>query len=216
MDQTRIVKLASERDEELAQRLDFLLEIDRLKTVMRRSRLVDASRYENTAEHSWHLGLFAMVLQPYAPEGTDPARAVEMLLVHDLVEIDAGDTYIYDTAGRADKQEREQAAATRLFGLLPPEQGRSMAGLWHEYEARETPTARFAYAVDRLQPVLLNAASGGRSWSENGIRHSQPMAVNRPIGDAAPPLWALVEQILTEATDEGVLIDDRVGVGDAD
>ncbi|MEM8925402.1 MAG: HD domain-containing protein [Actinomycetota bacterium] len=215
MDHRRIVELAAGLDGDtdeaatLAARIDFLLEIDRLKTVIRRSLIVDGSRRENTAEHSWHLAMFAIVLAPYAPDGTDLARAVEMLLVHDIVEVDAGDTYIYDEVGAADKAEREEQAAQRLYGLLPGGEGDRLADLWREYEALSTPTARFAHAVDRLQPVLLNAASGGRSWLDNGIRHSQSAGVNVPVGQCSPLLGRLVEAVLGDGADAGLLIDDR-------
>ncbi|MEM7273407.1 MAG: HD domain-containing protein [Actinomycetota bacterium] len=205
----RIVALAGSIDDELSARIEFLLEIDRLKTVLRRSRIVDGSRYENTAEHSWHLAMTALVLAPHADRDVDLVRAVEILLVHDIVEVDAGDTYIYDDAGRIDKEQREQAAAERLFGLLPVAEGARLRALWDEYEDRSTPTARFAYAVDRLQPLLLNAGSGGVSWAEHGIRHSQAAAVNQPIGDAAPDLWALADRILAAGADAGALVDDR-------
>lgn len=210
MDPRRITALADETGgEELAGRIEFLLEIDKLKSVLRRSLLVDGSRYENTAEHSWHLAMATMVLAPYAPEGADITRAMEILLVHDLVEIDAGDTYIYDEAGRADKEARERAAADRIFNLLPADQARRIDELWQEYEARQTPTARFAYAIDRLQPLLLNAGSNGTSWREHGIRHSQAAGVNRPIGDALPLAWELARTLLDHCADEGHLADDR-------
>lgn len=211
MDADRIIELAhAVEGDDLAGRIEFLLEIDKLKTVLRRSRLVDGSRYENTAEHSWHLAMAAMVLAPHAEPEVDIIRAMEILLVHDLVEIDAGDTYIYDSAGRADKAERERLAAERIFALLPPAQAERIDELWQEYEHRATPTARFAYAIDRLQPVLLNAGSGGVSWQEHGIRHSQAYAVNGPIADASAPLWALAESLLGASADDGCLIDDRV------
>ena len=211
MDQRTIVAMAAADDPDLAGRLDFLLEIDKLKSVMRRSRLVDNSRYENTAEHSWHLAMAVLVLAPHAGEGVDIGRAIEILLVHDLVEIDAGDTYIYDDDGRLDKHEREQAAAQRIFNLLPDDQAAHIADLWGEYETRATPTARFAYAIDRLQPVLLNAGSDGASWRTHGIRHSQAAAVNAPIVDGSPALWRLVEAILDRCAAEGALGDDRAG-----
>jgi putative hydrolase of HD superfamily len=209
MDHRRVVELAAAVDADLAARIDFLMEIDKLKSVERRSLLVDGSRYENTAEHSWHLAMAALILAPYAGDGVDVVRAVEILLVHDLVEIDADDTYIYDEAGRADKAERERAAADRIFGLLPPAQARRVDELWREYEDRATPTARFAYALDRMQPLLLNGGSNGESWRRNGIRHSQAFAVNRPIEDASPTLWALAHSLLDGCADEGCLADDR-------
>jgi putative hydrolase of HD superfamily len=210
MNQERIVELAADLDGNLAARIDFLLEIDKLKGVLRRSRLVDGSRYENTAEHSWHLAMAAMILAPHAGPGVDIIRAIEILLIHDLVEIDAGDIYIYDDAARADKERLEQAAAERIFGLLPVDQAERVAELWDEYERRETPTAVFAYAVDRLQPLLLNSGSGGVSWHEHGIRHSQATNVNSPIGSASSELWQLATKLLAEAADHGVLVDDRI------
>ncbi len=209
MDQPRIVDLAGGVDPggDLARRIDFLLEIDQLKTVMRRSRLVDGSRYENTAEHSWHLAMAALVLGPYAGPEVDVVRAVEILLVHDIVEIDAGDTYVYDDTG--DKAEREERAARRLFNLLPADQAGHIDELWREYEARSSPTARFAYAIDRLQPLLLNAGSGGMSWQHHGIRHSQATAVNGAIIDGSATLWELASELLAACADEGCLIDDR-------
>ena len=210
MDPHRITELArAAGGDDLASRIDFLLEIDKLKSVDRRSLLVDGSRVENTAEHSWHLAMAVMVLAPHAPEGVDVIRTMEILLVHDLVEIDAGDTYIYDDAGRLDKQDRERAAADRIFGLLPPDQAARVDELWQEYEARETPTARFAYAIDRLQPLLLNGGSDGASWRRHGIRHSQAHAVNEPIGQASPELWAMARSLLDACASEGSLGDDR-------
>ena len=209
MNQERIVELAADVDEDLAGRINFLLEIDKLKGVLRRSRIVDGSRYENTAEHSWHLAMAAMVLAPHAGPEVDITRAVEILLVHDLVEIDAGDTYIYDTEARAAKEQLEQAAAERIFNLLPADQAAHITELWDEYERRETPTAVFAYAVDRLQPVLLNAGAGGVSWQEHGIRHSQAEGINSPIGTASSELWQLATSLLGEGADRGVLVDDR-------
>ncbi len=210
MDQRQITDLAATIDPDLARRLDFLMEIDQLKSVLRRSLLIDGSRRENTAEHSWHLAMAAIVLAPHAGVDVDVMRAIEIVLVHDLVEIDAGDTYIYDTAGAADKAEREERAAERLFALLPPDQAAHIDGLWREYEDRATPTARFAYAIDRLQPVLLNAGSNGRSWQEHGIAHSQAAAMNAPIQEAVPPLWQLVSAVLQGCAEEGLLVDDRL------
>lgn len=209
MDQARIVELGADVDPDLGRRLDFLLEIDKLKSVLRRSVLVDGSRRENTAEHSWHLAMTVLVLAPHADDDVDIVRAIEILLVHDLVEIDAGDTYIYDDAAAADKEERENRAAKRIFGLLPPDQGAHLDALWREYEERTTPTARFAYAVDRLQPLLLNAGANGVSWQDHGIAHSQTMTVNGPIEAASVPLWEAASRILGACADEGLLHDDR-------
>ncbi len=200
-----MVALARSVDPDLGDRISFLLEVDGLKNVIRRSRIVDRSRLENTAEHSWHLALVALVLAPHAGPGVDLTRALAMVVIHDLVEIDAGDTFAYDTAGHADKAEREAAAADRIFGLLPVDEGLDLRALWDEYEARETPTARFAYACDRLQPMLLNAATGGLSWQEHGIQQSQVRAYNQPIELDSDTLWALADRIITGAVDAEVL-----------
>ncbi|MEM7337658.1 MAG: HD domain-containing protein [Actinomycetota bacterium] len=209
MDHRQLVSLAEALDADLGARIDFLLEIDKLKTVIRRSRIMDGSRYENTAEHSWHLAMAVMILAPHANEDIDVVRAMELLLVHDLVEIDAGDTYVYDDDGNSHKQAREQAAADRIFNLLPADQAAYIAELWDEYERADTPTARFAYAIDRMQPVLLNAGSGGSSWVENGIRHSQALGVNAPVSGGSDLLWRYVQSILGAGADAGLLGDDR-------
>lgn len=206
--------MATDRAVDLGRRLDFLLEIDKLKAIVRRNRLVDGSRYENTAEHSWHLAVAAMILAPDAGPEVDVLRAMEILLVHDIVEIDADDTYTYDTEAQRHKQALETAAAERVFGLLPEVQALRLRSLWDEYEARETPTARFAYALDRLQPLLLNAASDGASWRENGITHSQTAAVNGPIVDGSPLWWDVAQDVLGRAADNGILGDDRPEVRD--
>ncbi len=214
--QERIVEIAAGLDQDLAARLDFIVEIDKLKGVLRRNRLVDGSRYENTAEHSWHLAMAALILAPDAGPAVDVGRAIQILLVHDLVEIDAGDTYIYDPEAAAHKEELERKAAARIFNLLPADQAELVAELWDEYERRDTPTAAFAYAVDRLQPLLLNFGSGGLSWQEHGIRHSQATAVNSPIENASPALWAFAAALLAEAAERGALIDDRADTDRAD
>ncbi|MDQ6774282.1 MAG: HD domain-containing protein [Candidatus Dormibacteraeota bacterium] len=187
----------------LQQQLSFLAAADGLKTVERRSRLADDSRLENSAEHSWHVALYALVLAEYALERVDAGRVVKMLLVHDLVEVEAGDTYVYDPAGLATKLEREQAAATRIFGLLPEAQGADLRSLWEEFEARATPDARFANAMDRLSPVLLNRTNQGRSWRSHGVVAEQVRAVNSVVGDAAPQLGDVVRAVIDEAVREG-------------
>jgi len=191
--------------DDLAARVRFLLELDALKRVHRRSLLVDASRPENSAEHSWHLALFALLLAPHAADAIDVPRVVEMLLVHDVVEIDAGDVLVYDTVAMADKARAEAEAADRIFGLLPGAEGARLRGLWEEYEDRATPEARFAYAVDRLQPVLLNALSGGRTWQDHGVHLGRVLEVNAPIGDAAPELWVFARAVLDGAVADGRL-----------
>lgn len=155
--------------ERLARQLEFILEIDRLKSVFRRSYLLSEERRENSAEHSWHIAVLAMVLAEYANETINIGRVMKLAVVHDIVEIDADDTFCYDEVGMSTKREREHAAATRIFGLLPEDQCDDMRGLWEEYEAMSTPESRFANALDRVMPILHNFCTNGRSWREHGV-----------------------------------------------
>ena len=180
----------------LARQLDFLVEVDRLKGVLRRTTLCDGSRAENSAEHSWHLALAALVLAEHADPGVDALRAVRMLLVHDLVEIDAGDTFAYDAAANEGRADRERIAAARIFGLLPPDQGDALRLLWEEFEAGETAEARFAAAVDRLQPLLANDRSGGGSWRTHGVARDQVLRRMAPIERALPAVWPAVLDVV--------------------
>ena len=184
--------------ERLRRQLEFILEIDRLKSVLRQSYLIDNDRHENSAEHSWHLAVAAMVLAEHAKERIDVSKVIRLVLVHDLVEIDAGDTFIYDDAGNVGKAGREQKAANRLFGVLPEEQGQTFMALWREFEDRQTPDAKFAFALDRLMPILHNVFTQGRSWKEHGIRQEQALAKNRPLEDGSPVLWQAVESLITQ------------------
>ena len=192
--------------ERLARQMEFILEIDKLKQIVRQTSLADGSRRENDAEHSWHLAMMAVLLAEYAAEPEiDLARVVRMLLVHDLVEIDAGDTYHYDEEGSRDKAEREQKAADRIFGLLPADQGAELRGLWEEFEARQTPEARYAAAMDRLQPNLLNLHTEGKIWREHGITSRQVIARNCHMAEGAPELWRYAESRIREAVAKGHL-----------
>ncbi len=193
-------------NERLARQLAFIVEVDRLKTIQRRSILVDGSRVENSAEHSWHLALMALVLAEHATEEVDLLRALRLVLVHDVVEIDAGDTYAYDVEGYLDKSEREMRAAERLFGLLPPDQAAEFRHCWDEFEAGETPTARFANALDRLQPLLLAHHGQGGSWRGKSLRGVQVEVRMAPIGMGLPILWPEVERIIREAVAAGILL----------
>jgi putative hydrolase of HD superfamily len=195
--------VASER--RVSEQLAFLLEADRLKSVLRRTPLADDSRQENSAEHSWHLVLAALVLREHLAEPCDLLAVMEMLAVHDLVEIDAGDTFAYDVNAQADKAEREGAAAERVFGLLPPDQAERLKARWTEFEEQHTIDARFANALDRLQPLLLNAASGGGSWRAHHVTRAQVLARMEPIRETLPGLWPVVERIMQEFTDKGLL-----------
>jgi putative hydrolases of HD superfamily len=185
--------------------LGFLLEADKLKGILRHSRVSFAPRRENDAEHSWHLALTVMVLAEYAPPGLDRLRTLEMVLIHDLVEIDAGDTIAYASdAAKAAQAERERAAAQRLFGLLPADQGPRLHALFDEFEARQTPEARFARALDRVQPILQNVHSHGVTWRENGITPARVRELNGPIiRDASPALWEHIEKLIAQAEADG-------------
>ncbi|MDJ0707896.1 MAG: HD domain-containing protein [Leptolyngbyaceae cyanobacterium MO_188.B28] len=189
----------------LAQQIQFIQEIDQLKQVLRQTLLMDGSRQENSAEHSWHLALMAISLEDYAPEGVDLSKAIKLLLLHDLVEIDAGDTFCYDGAANQDKALREIKAADRIFGLLPPEQGFQLRALWEEFEAQSTSTAKFAAALDRLQPLLHNQQTKGGTWKIHGINRSQVMRRMQPVKTGAPALWPFVLQVIEDCVAAGYL-----------
>jgi 5'-deoxynucleotidase YfbR-like HD superfamily hydrolase len=191
--------------DDLQSALAFFLEADRLKSVERRNHLADGSRRENTAEHSWHLGIAALVLAPFAIEPIDVGTAVSMALIHDIVEIDAGDTFAYDEAdAAATKRAREVAAADRLFGMLPSATGQRFRDLWEEYELGDTAEARFVMAIDRLAPMMLNLAEGATTWREYGISRSRVIARNGPhIEPCLPGAWSAVLAQLDAATAAG-------------
>ena len=180
--------------------VEFVLELDKLKAVTRKNRPIGLARYENSAEHSWQIALLAMSLQPHADPGIDIARVVGMLLVHDIGEIDTGDTMVYVEDGQAERKAAERAAVLRIFGLLPPAQAGPLMALWQEFDDAATPEARFAHAADRAMPVLLNLASDGQSWRENGIDHARVVRrIGPPIRAGCPALWAYLEGRLDEA-----------------
>ncbi|MEA5450972.1 HD domain-containing protein [Leptolyngbya sp. CCNP1308] len=186
-------------NQRLQQQIAFVVEIDRLKQVLRQTVLMDASRRENSAEHSWHLAMMALVLAEYAPAEVDIQRAIHQVLIHDLVEIDAGDTFCYDAAGHDDKAEREQQAADRIFGLLPRAIAQNLRQLWDEFEAQITPTARFAASLDRIQPLLHNWQTGGGTWKQHSISRAQVMQRMAPIEKGAPELWPFVLEVIEES-----------------
>lgn len=189
--------------ERLEQQIRFVVELDRLKSTLRMTRVVGGGRRENSAEHSWHLALMALLLAEYAEAPVDPLRVLKMVLVHDVVEIDAGDTFCYDAHANLDKEERERLAAERLFGLLPAEQGAELRAAWEEFEEGRSPEARFAVALDRLQPLLQNYHNQGGTWREHGVTRGRVLARMQPIRDAAPELWPAVERMVGEACDRG-------------
>jgi putative hydrolase of HD superfamily len=188
--------------------LAFIQEIDRLKSVQRQSVLMDGSRNENAAEHSWHICVFAMLMHEYTGEmRPDLNRVIRMLLIHDIVEVDAGDTFAYDRAGNKDKKQREMEAAERLFGLLPDDQRKEWVALWQEFEAMETPEALFANAADRLLPLLHNYRNNGISWRRNGVVRSQVEKRIAPVRQISPELWRFGMDLLERAVRQGMLED---------
>ncbi len=175
--------------ERIRRQFAFCLEMDKEKMIGRQTYLSDGERKENDAEHAWHMALMALVLGEYANEPIDMLRTVSMLLIHDVVEIDAGDTYAYDEEGKKTQRQRETAAADRLFALLPADQAAYFRELWDEFEAEATPEAKFARTMDNLQPAMLNAASDGRAWKEKDVRLSQILERNKNTADGSAVLW---------------------------
>ena len=173
----------------LEKQMEFCKEIDKEKLIGRQTYLTDGSRKEKDAEHAWHMALMAVVLQEYSNEEIDLLKSMTMMLIHDIVEIDAGDTFAYDEEGKKDQRERELKAAERLFGMLPEDQGAYFRQLWDEFEAMSTPEARFARTLDNIQPTMLNASSGGKGWSEKGVHIDQVMERQSYTGDGSRVLW---------------------------
>ncbi|NOI28062.1 HD domain-containing protein [Vibrio coralliilyticus] len=190
----------------LEQQLALLMELDQLKSVLRRTRVKSADgRLENSAEHSWHVALMAILMEEHANEPVDIARVVKMLLLHDIVEIDAGDTFVYDVAASAVQEEKELAAAQRLFAMLPEEQGKELLELWLEFERAESADAKFGKVLDRIIPMLLNYHNNGQSWQEHGVTREQALTVNRKIEYGSQALWDKAQQVIEEATQKGWL-----------
>ncbi|MCD8396249.1 MAG: HD domain-containing protein [Lachnospiraceae bacterium] len=173
----------------IRQQFAFCLEMDKEKNIGRQTYLADGARKENDAEHAWHMAVMTLILSEYANEEIDVLRTISMLLLHDVVEIDAGDTYAYDEEGKKSQRQRELAAAERLYGLLPPDQAEKMRALWDEFEACETPEAKFARTMDNIQPAMLNAAAGGKAWSEKGVHLNQILERNKNTANGSEILW---------------------------
>jgi putative hydrolases of HD superfamily len=190
----------------LEQQMTFVAEAGLLKGVLRQTMLTRPARRENSAEHSWHLALMALALGDHAPPGTDLGRVTAMLLIHDLVEVDAGDLFVYASAADQARQEAaERAAADRIFGLLPADQAASARALWDEFEERRTPEARFARALDRLQPMLANIQADGGTWREHGITADQVLAKVTLIEDGSPELGRYARDLIERAVNDGIL-----------
>ena len=184
--------------ERMSRQLEFLMEIDKVKTIFRQTWLADGNRKENDAEHSWHLAVAAFLLKEYAAQEADVLKVILMVLIHDLVEIDAGDTYAYDAKGAETKRAREEAAAERIFGILPEDQGLYFRELWEEFERYESADAKYAHLLDNFQPLLLNHESGGLSWREHGVKKSQIYKRNEKIEETSPQVWEKMKEIIDQ------------------
>ena len=194
----------------LEQQFSFFREIDKEKEIFRQTYLADASRKENDAEHAWHMAIMAVLLSEYANGKIDLLKTITMLLIHDIVEIDAGDTYAYDEAAKASQPEREQRAAERIFGLLPTDQAEKLMNLWREFEAQETPEAKFARSLDNIQPMMLNAASDGLAWREHGVKLSQILKRNARTALGSEKLWDYAkDSILRPNIESGNIVPDE-------
>ena len=180
--------------ERLKKQFDFCREIDKEKFIKRQTYLSDGVQKENDAEHAWHMAVMTLLLSEYANEKIDVLKTISMLLIHDLVEIDAGDTYAYDEEGKKTQKAREKLAAERIFGLLPEDQKKKMSSLWEEFEASETPEAKFAHTMDNIQPAMLNNATAGKSWIENQIKLSQVLKRNSYTAEGSKTLWEYSQQ----------------------
>ena len=190
----------------LARQIRFIVEVDKLKEILRQTLVLKSRRHENDAEHSWHLCLMVLVLAEHAnTPGLDVLRVLKMLLIHDIVEIDAGDTFAYDTAGMADQHEREARAADRLFGLLPDDQTAEFRALWDEFEEKQTPESKFATAMDRFQPMLLNCLTEGAAWKMHGVTSDRVIARNQHIADGAADVWTYAATMIKDAVAAGHL-----------
>ncbi|HCH5255525.1 HD domain-containing protein [Vibrio parahaemolyticus] len=190
----------------LEKQLALLIELDKLKSVLRRTRVKSAEgRLENSGEHSWHVALMAVLMEEHANAPVDICRVTKMLLIHDVVEIDAGDTFVYDTAASKDQAEKEIKAAERLFGMLPTDQGQELLALWQEFEAAQSDDAKYAKALDRLIPMLLNYHNNGQSWKENSVTREQALTINKRIEFGSVTLWDKAKELIEEATEKGWL-----------
>ncbi|EJG1733052.1 HD domain-containing protein [Vibrio parahaemolyticus] len=190
----------------LEKQLALLIELDKLKSVLRRTRVKSAEgRLENSGEHSWHVALMAVLMEEHANAPVDICRVMKMLLIHDVVEIDAGDTFVYDTAASKEQAEKEIKAAESLFGMLPTDQGQELLALWQEFEAAQSDDAKYAKALDRLIPMLLNYHNNGQSWKENSVTREQALTINKRIEFGSVTLWDKAKELIEEATEKGWL-----------
>ena len=195
-------------EERLKKQMEFLLEVDKLKFINRQTYLSDGKRKENDGEHSWHLALMAVLFSEYSNEKDDLGKVITMVLIHDIVEIDAGDTYAYDAVGNQSKREREVKAADRIFNILPEDQAEKLRRLWEEFEAYESPEAKFAHVCDNVQPLMLNDATDGLAWREHEVKKSQVLQRNRRTGEGSQVMMEYINQILDKNVESGNLRDE--------
>lgn len=192
-------------EQRLQQQISFLIEIDKMKTILRQNLIADGTRRENDAEHSWHMAIMVTVLKEYAADPVDLLRVIKMCLVHDLIEIYAGDTFCYDKVGCEDKEQREREAADRLFAILPQDQGLEFRALWEEFDRMDTPDSAFAAAVDRIQPFLLNYYTNGHTWTLGEIDSKMVYARMEPVKKAVPAFWPVFTTMVESCIERGLL-----------
>ncbi|MGJ1262252.1 HD domain-containing protein [Sphingobacterium spiritivorum] len=190
---------------ELLKQIDFIKEIDKIKYIQRKTKLFNSDRNENDAEHSWHLALMAIVLAGHSNEKIDLLKVLKMVLIHDIVEIDAGDTFIYDMQKNHSNTDEERRAANRIFGMLPVEQGEELIAVWEEFEAGKTPEAKFARAMDRLEPLLQNSSNNGGTWNEPGVNYTKVYTKKSIIKEGSEKIWEYAETLINEGVKNGVL-----------
>jgi putative hydrolase of HD superfamily len=191
--------------EKLLKQIDFIKEIDKIKYIQRKTKLFNSDRNENDAEHSWHLAVMALVLAEHSDAEIDVLKVVKMVLIHDIVEIDAGDTFIYDTQKSHSNTDEERLAANRIFGLLPQEQAAEFIKVWEEFEAGETNEAKFAKAMDRLEPLLQNTSNNGGTWSEFGVNYAKVHEKKSVIKEGSSSIWTYAEKLIDESVEKGIL-----------
>ncbi len=193
--------------ERFKQQMQFILEVDKLKEIYRQTYISNGKRKENDTEHSWHLALMAMLLAEHMEEKPDILRTISMVIIHDIVEIDAGDTYAYDVKANESKRAREEAAADRIFNLLPKDQAVYMRELWEEFEAKETAEAKYANALDKMQPLMLNDATNGKAWLEHDVCKSQILKRNKSIEEASANIWKYITETIDANVDKNNIRD---------
>ncbi|QQD11591.1 HD domain-containing protein [Sphingobacterium sp. UDSM-2020] len=189
----------------LLKQIDFIKEIDKVKYIHRKTKLFNSNRNENDAEHSWHLAMMALILAEHANEPIDVLKVVKMVLIHDIVEIDAGDTFIYDMQKNHVNTDQERLAANRIFGLLPQEQSKEFIAVWEEFEAGLTAEAKFARTMDRLEPLLQNTSNNGGTWKEFDVDYSKVIEKKKIINEGSTTIWKYAEELINESVEKGIL-----------